>query len=310
MSKHTYIYFGNYAKTNFGVEGIPGPQILVEFRDEDDRSDGKAFGLTAFRAGADQIRVDAVEHLNDFDCSNGDEIRCEWHKERDLFCHNLGIVPLLNTLCLMRAMRHRATYDAALTSALAAIIDTDRIGEVLSRLTDAIVEMEKYIIYLKRLPTKEVGISGSGCHFRQMNMNGDWKDLYHCPDSNKTVSRSLYSTNEPGWHIQSSFLVLTRKSSGGKTADPIRFYDLDDPCTWFDSPGAYHEKNPADAVKQMVPDAPKSAVFSVEARYGVLPEKAYEVLELASELGREYLKIRNEKGEEIWIDRSKAVKTS
>lgn len=309
MSRHTYIYFGNYAKTNFGTDALPGPQILVEFRDEDDRRDGKAVGFTAFRAGKKHIRIDVVEHFEDFDCSNGDEIKTGWYKEENLFCHNLGIIPLLNTICLMRLMHKSLLEDNALIGAVAAIAGAGGVGDIVCRFTDAIVQMREYIVNLKRLPVNAEGISGTGCFLRlkhDRDLGGDWTKKYCCPEDGRTVSLQLEDGLEPGWHYIRNRVVLYKTPTDGGPAIPFRFYDLNDPCTWFET-GAASDYAPAPAAAGGVP---KTAVFSVDARYCVLSEKAYEVLELVSELGREYLKIRNENGEEIWLDRSKAVKTA
>ena len=307
MSKHTYIYFGNYAKTNFGTDALPGPQILVEFRDEDDRRDGKAVGLTAFRTGKKHIRIDVVDYFKEFDCSNGDEIKVDWYKEENLFCHNLGIIPLLNTMCLLRLMRNSLLEDSALIGAVEAIAGAARAGDIVSRLTEAIVQMDEYIINLKRLPANAEGVSGTGCFLRLTDgQDGDWTKKYCCPDDGRTVSLLLEDGRKPGWHSIKHRIVLYKKPTDGGPAIPIRFFDLNDPVTWFETSAATASAPAPTAAG----DRPKTAVFSVDARYCVLSEKAYEVLELVSELGREYLKIRNEKGEEIWLDRAKAVKTA
>ncbi len=169
---------------------------------------------------------------------------------------------------------------------------------------------DEYINARIRLPKEFFGISGKA-YFRRLRDAKDrhWLARFECDDEgagrkSKYCDTGAVAKDKQGWRTGTERLEFFAPAEPGEEfCQCAGFFCRSMETAWF-SHVAVAAIGPAE-----IPAGPYFAVFgagSVDG-YGLAAGRGYPVLEAISENGREYLKVVNDNGEEIWIDRTKTV---
>jgi hypothetical protein len=300
----TYIHFGRHAEKICHVYDADDPQIMLIFQQDPCLSE-RDFGIVAFRRNG-SIQCHVVDDLYSVDMAGKEELRIGRQADAATGLRGIGAEQLLNADILLWNIFAKAQ---AIPSPLA-----DRLEFLAGRPARVICQwirnaIENYETALGVLCLPSGGpdaFSERSSLFSRKFEDGHYTDEYiHRENATTYLSAEcvMEDGRSAGWEFRDEKLICYAETHEGRF-EPVKFIRMDQDWSWICCASAAPEE-PVDSAAGR--SAVELAAFSGMSSYRLLDGKRYQVLETSDDCGRQYLKIRNEAGEEIWVNREKAL---
>lgn len=299
----TYICLKNYAKEYFHVEGADEPQVLLMFQQDACLSE-RDFGIVAFRRNG-SIQCEVVDDLYSIDRDGKEELRLGRQADVAMHLKHLGVKTLLNVDILLWNILAKV-QDIPSRHAERLQCLTDQPARLIAQWIRNAIDNFETAIRIVGMPTDEEAFSDRSAFYVREYREGHYTNEYsiHVGGVRRTAECVFPEGMIATWAFCDERLVCWAGTDYGNQV--VKFVKMDEDFSWIrdkdDEDGL--EKDGGFAGEAVSPGA---ASFSGMAAYHLLDGKRYDILESSEECGKQYLKIRNEAGEEIWVDSSKAL---